>query len=91
MSMILSWALFPLVLAAVGLGWGALVEWAGGGRELGALAMPLGLAFKRFPAPTIALAAVSIATTVTATITHPLIGYENEAVTWMRVSATGLA
>ena len=37
MSMILSWALFPLVLAAVGLGWGALVEWAGGGRELGAL------------------------------------------------------
>ena len=44
MSMILSWALFPLVLAAVGLGWGALVEWAGGERELGALAIPLGLA-----------------------------------------------
>jgi hypothetical protein len=44
MSMILSWVLFPLVLAAVGLGWGALVEWAGGERELGALAIPLGLA-----------------------------------------------
>jgi hypothetical protein len=44
MSMILSWALFPLVLAAVGLGWGALVDWAGGGRELGALTIPLGLA-----------------------------------------------
>jgi hypothetical protein len=44
MSMILSWALFPLVLAAVGLGWGALVEWAAGERELGALAIPLGLA-----------------------------------------------
>ena len=44
MSMILSWALFPLVLAALGLGWGALVEWAGGERELGALAIPLGLA-----------------------------------------------
>jgi hypothetical protein len=44
MSMILSWALFPLVLAAVGLGWGALVEWAGGEREFGALTIPLGLA-----------------------------------------------
>ncbi|HXR13385.1 MAG TPA: hypothetical protein VN740_01915 [Solirubrobacteraceae bacterium] len=42
--MILSWALFPLVMAAVGLGWGALVEWAGGERELGALSIPLGLA-----------------------------------------------
>ena len=44
MSMILSWALFPLVLAAVGLGWGALVEWGAGTRELGVLAIPLGLA-----------------------------------------------
>src|SRR5580704_8202698 len=44
MSMILSWALFPLVMAAVGLGWGALVEWAAGERELGALTIPLGLA-----------------------------------------------
>jgi hypothetical protein len=44
MSMILSWALFPLVLAAVGLGWGALVEWAAGTRELGVIAIPLGLA-----------------------------------------------
>jgi hypothetical protein len=42
--MILSWGLFPLVLAAVGLGWGALVEWAAGERELGVLAIPLGLA-----------------------------------------------
>ena len=32
MSMILSWVLFPLVVAAVGLGWGSLVEWLGGGR-----------------------------------------------------------
>ena len=46
------------------------------------LMAPLGLAFKRFPAPTIALAAVSIATTVTATITHPLTGYETEAMIW---------
>ena len=43
-SMILSWVLFPLVLAAVGLGWGALVEWAAGERSVGVLAIPLGLA-----------------------------------------------
>jgi hypothetical protein len=42
--MILSWALFPLVLAAVGLGWGALVEWAAGEQKVGVLAIPLGLA-----------------------------------------------
>jgi hypothetical protein len=53
------------------------------------LAVPLGLAFKRFPGPTIALAAVSVATTVIATITHPLIGYENEAVVWTRYLSKG--
>jgi hypothetical protein len=49
------------------------------------LAVPLGIAFKRYPGPTIALAAVSVTTTVIATITHPLIGYENEAVVWTRL------
>ena len=44
MSMILSWALFPLVLAAIGLGWGALVQWIAGDRKLGPLTIPLGLA-----------------------------------------------
>ena len=44
MSMILSWVLFPLVLGAVGLGWGALLGWAAGERDLGALAIPVGLA-----------------------------------------------
>jgi hypothetical protein len=44
MSMILAWVLFPLVLAAVGLGWGSLVGWAAGERDLGAFAIPLGLA-----------------------------------------------
>jgi hypothetical protein len=43
-SMILSWAVFPLALAAVGLGWGALVGWAAGEREMGVLTIPLGLA-----------------------------------------------
>jgi hypothetical protein len=53
------------------------------------LAFPIALAFKRFPAPTIALAAVSIATTVVATITHPLVGYENETVVWARYLTQG--
>ena len=38
------------------------------------------------PGPTIALAAISITTTVIATITHPLVGYENETVVWMRAT-----
>lgn len=53
------------------------------------LAFPVALTLKRFPGPTIALAAVSIATTVIATITHPLVGYENETVTWMRFLSKG--
>ncbi len=44
MSLILSWVLFPLVLAAIGLGWGALVERAAGKQVDGALLLPLGLA-----------------------------------------------
>ncbi len=54
------------------------------------LAMPLGIAFKRYPGPTIALGAVSITTTVIATITHPLIGYETETVVWVRYLREGL-
>jgi hypothetical protein len=53
------------------------------------LAVPLGIAFKRFPGPTIALAAISITTTVIATITHPLTGYETEAVVWARYLREG--
>jgi hypothetical protein len=54
------------------------------------LAVPLGLAFKRYPGPTIALAAVSITTTAIATITHPLVGYENETVVWVRYLSKAL-
>jgi hypothetical protein len=53
------------------------------------LAFPIALALKRFPGPTIALAAISITTMVIATITHPLVGYENETVTWMRFLSKG--
>jgi hypothetical protein len=48
------------------------------------LALPLAIAFERWPGPTIALAAASIVCAVIATITHPLIGYETETVSWMR-------
>jgi hypothetical protein len=54
------------------------------------LAFPIALALKRFPGPTIALGAISITSTVIATITHPLVGYENETVTWMRFLSKGL-
>jgi hypothetical protein len=54
------------------------------------LALPTGLALKRYPGPTIALAVVSITTTAIATITHPLIGYENEAVVFVRYLGQGL-
>ena len=53
------------------------------------LAFPVALALKRWPGPTVALASVSIATTVIATITHPLVGYENETVIWMRYLSEG--
>ena len=53
------------------------------------LAVPLGIAYKRWPAPTIALAAVSLTTTIIATITHPLVGYETEVVVWARYLRQG--
>ncbi|HEV7585383.1 MAG TPA: hypothetical protein VGO14_06350 [Solirubrobacteraceae bacterium] len=53
------------------------------------LAVPLGLALRRFPGPTIALAAASVVTAVAATITHPLVGYETETVIWTRLLGNG--
>ena len=44
MSLILPWVVFPLVLAALGLGWGRLVELASGAHLEGALLIPVGLA-----------------------------------------------
>jgi hypothetical protein len=53
------------------------------------LAFPTALTLKRFPGPTIALATISITTMIIATVTHPLVGYENETVTWMRYLSKG--
>ncbi|MCW3027227.1 MAG: hypothetical protein JWN81_438 [Solirubrobacterales bacterium] len=53
------------------------------------LAFPIAISLRRFPGPTLALAGVSITTTVIATITHPLVGYENETVIWMRLLGKG--
>jgi hypothetical protein len=46
------------------------------------LALGLAYSYARYPAQTIALAAVSITATIVATVTHPLIGYETEAFKW---------
>jgi hypothetical protein len=43
-TLVLSWAVFPLVLAAIGAGWGVLIERAAGARVNDALLLPLGLA-----------------------------------------------
>jgi hypothetical protein len=53
------------------------------------LALPIGIALKRYPGPTIALAGVSLTTTIVATITHPLTGYETEAIVWARYLREG--
>ncbi len=53
------------------------------------LAFPVALALRRWPGPTVALAGVSIATAVIATITHPLVGYETETVVWARYLREG--
>ena len=44
MSLILSWVLFPLVMVALGVGWGFLAERAADTRIDSALLVPLGLA-----------------------------------------------
>jgi hypothetical protein len=92
-----AWTIAGICLCYVGYNSGYYLPFGGGfmgprflTTMLPFLAVPLGLAFKRYPAPTIALAGVSIATTVTATITHPLIGYETEAVVWARYLREGL-
>jgi hypothetical protein len=54
------------------------------GTTLPFLALGLAISFKRWPGPTIALAAVSITCSVLAAIAHPLVGYETETVSWMR-------
>jgi hypothetical protein len=53
------------------------------------LALPLGIAYKRFSGPTIALGAASLTTTMIATITHPLVGYETETIVWARYLREG--
>jgi hypothetical protein len=53
------------------------------------LALPLGITYKRFPGPTIALGAASVTTTIIATITHPLVGYETETIVWARYLREG--
>ena len=49
----------------------------------------LGVAYRRLPGPTLALGAISATTLVTATLTHPLVGYESETGIWSRLLTHG--
>ena len=53
------------------------------------LAVALAAAFRRHPGPTLALGAASVLCYATATLTHPLIGYETETVEWTRLARSG--
>ena len=53
------------------------------------LALPLGLSYRRFPGPTIALAAISATSMLIATVIHPSIGYDRETVIWTRLLGQG--
>ena len=68
MSLILSWVLFPLVLAAIGWGWGVIVERGAGTHVHDALLLPLGLA------AALVLAGTLTAFTATAPAAVPLVG-----------------
>lgn len=53
------------------------------------LGVALAAAYRRLPGPTLALAAISATTLVTATLTHPLVGYESETGIWSRLLTQG--
>jgi hypothetical protein len=53
-SLVLSWVLFPLVMGAIGLGWGTIAERAAASRVNGALLVPLGWAAALVVAGTLA-------------------------------------
>jgi hypothetical protein len=69
LTFVIAWAAFPLVLCAVGLGWGALVEELSGARlQSGALVVPLGLA------AVIVVAGILTTNAVTARLAVPVVG-----------------
>ena len=74
MSLILPWVLFPLVLAALGLGWGTLVELASGERLQGALLIPVGLAAVLVVAGTITGFSATAPAAVTVTALGAVVG-----------------
>jgi len=53
------------------------------------LACPVGVALRRFPGPTIALAGASVAATAIGAATHPLVGYETETARWWHLLEAG--
>jgi hypothetical protein len=53
------------------------------------LGVALAAAYRRLPGPTLALGAISATALVTATLTHPLVGYESETGKWSRLLTQG--
>src|SRR5262249_60372200 len=53
------------------------------------LACPLGLALKRWPGPTVALAGASIAAWAIVTVAPPLLGFETATGIWRRLLGNG--
>ena len=74
MSLILAWGLFPLVLGAIGLGWGTLVERASSIELDGALLIPLGLAAALVLAGTITAFSAIAPATVAAVAAGAVVG-----------------
>jgi hypothetical protein len=53
------------------------------------LAVPLALAFRRFPGPTIALAGASVVAMTIPTVTHPMVSAEGDTGMWTRLAGGG--
>jgi hypothetical protein len=68
LSLTVSWVLFPVLLAAIGAGWGVVVERAAGMQVSGVLVVPLGLA------AAIVVASLLTAFSATAPAAIPVVG-----------------
>jgi len=73
-SLILSWVLFPLVLGAIGAGWGVLTERIAGARVNDALILPLGLAAALVVSGTLTAFAATAPASVTVVAVGAVVG-----------------
>ena len=81
MSLIPSWVLFPLLLAAIGAGWGVLVERAAGAQVNDALLLPVGMA----AALIVAGSVTAFSSTAPAAVPVVAVGAAAGLILWARV------